>query len=70
MYNNKICYLYMLAWILEMFNYIYREQSEELTLEHNYPWMCLLTCAAKVLFHNANDLQYDKHDNRVCSYSS
>ena len=30
----------------------------KLTLEHGHPQMCLLTCTAKVLFHNATDLQY------------
>ena len=29
-----------------------------LTLENGHPWMCLLTRAAKVLFHDATDLQF------------
>ena len=30
----------------------------KLTMEHGHPRICLLTCAAKVLFHDATDLQY------------
>ena len=30
----------------------------KLTMEHSHPQMCLLTFAAKVLFRNATDLQY------------
>ena len=30
----------------------------KLTLEPSHPWMCLLTHAAKVLFHDTTDLQY------------
>ena len=30
----------------------------KLTMEHGHPQMCLLTHAAKVLFCNATDLQY------------
>ena len=30
----------------------------KLTLEHSHPWMCLLPHVAKVLFHDATNLQY------------
>ena len=30
----------------------------KLTMEHGHPWMCLLTRAARVLFRDATDLQY------------
>ena len=30
----------------------------KLTMEHSHPRMCVLTRAAKVLFHDAPDLQY------------
>ena len=37
---------------------IYREQSDEINIGTRYPLICPLTHAAKVIFRNATDLQY------------
>ena len=47
--------LLLSAW--SIFLMIYREKVMKLTLEHGHPWISLLTCAAKVLFRDATDLQ-------------